>query len=113
MQFNEKNKKKKLMEIFEQLPEEKRLLVEGLVFNASFMIVELEKLQKVISESGETEAYLHGKGQSGRIMSADTKAYVNLQKTYLSTINSLVKLLPKESADKDELMSWLRDNNGI
>ena len=67
------------------------------------MISELDKLQNQISGSGEVEQYLHGKGQSGNIMSAATKSYLQMQKNYIQTINSLAKLLPDvEKAEAED-----------
>lgn len=100
MAFDEKKEKEKLQGIFEKLPENMKLLTEGLVCNASFMICELEKLQNQISGSGEVEQYLHGKGQSGNIMSAATKSYLQMQKNYVQTINALAKLIP--AIDEEE-----------
>lgn len=100
MAFDEKKEMKKLKGIFDKLPEKTKLLTEGLVCNASFMICELEKLQNQISGSGEVEQYLHGKGQSGNIMSAATKSYLQMQKNYVQTINALAKLIP--AIDEEE-----------
>lgn len=108
--FNEKKEKAKLKKIFDKLPENKKLIAEGLICNASFMIVELERLQCEIAEAGEVEQYQHGQGQSGNIMSAAAKSYVQIQKSYLATINSLSKMLPKdEDSDEraDELMRFI------
>lgn len=106
--FNEKKEKAKLKKIFDKLPENKKLLTEGLICNASFMIVELERLQCQIADAGEVEQYQHGKGQSGNIMSAAAKSYVQIQKSYLATINSLAKMLPKENTpEEDEFLRFI------
>lgn len=106
MMFEEQKEREKLNRIFERLPENAKLLTEGLICNASFMICELEKLQNQIAGSGEVEQYLHGKGQSGNIMSAATKSYLQMQKNYVQTINALTKLLP-EVEEEDEFLRFV------
>lgn len=115
MAFDEKKEKEKLQGIFEKLPENMKLLTEGLVCNASFMICELEKLQNQISGSGEVEQYLHGKGQSGNIMSAATKSYLQMQKNYVQTINALAKLIPAidEEEHKDFFYGALQNQREV
>lgn len=105
MAFDEKKEREKLQSIFNKLPKNEKLLTEGLISNASFMICELEKLQNQISGSGEVEQYLHGKGQHGNIVSAATKSYLQMQKNYVQTINALAKLIP--AINEEESRSFL------
>lgn len=87
---------KRLKELFDRLPANKRKLVEPLLENAAFMKVELEDLRMIIAESGATETYQNGANQKGQKASAELQAYTALIKQYNTISERLEKLLPAE-----------------
>lgn len=113
--FSAQEEQEKLKDIVQKLPETRRRLAEGLIFNCSWMLPELEKMQNQISIDGWTEQYKHGENQNGTKMSALANAYLSLQKNYGATINKLVGMIPKsiteeEASGEDDLTKWLREN---
>ena len=88
---------KKLRELYRNMPENKQILLEPLIQNASFMKVTLEDLQEIINFEGSTDEYCNGANQYGRKISANIQAYNSLAKNYNSVIDKLEKLLPPET----------------
>ena len=86
--------RKRLMQFYVELPENKLELVTPLIENAAFMKVTLDDLQDLINESGVTDEYQNGENQRGRKISADIQAYNSTMKMYTAVIDRLAKMLP-------------------
>lgn len=86
----------RLIEIYEELPENKMQLVRPLIQNAAFMKVTLEDLQLSINQNGCSEEYKNGENQYGKKAAADLQAYNSLIKNYNTVSDRLEKMLPPE-----------------
>lgn len=91
---------KKLTDIFKEIPEDKKQLVNKLIENAGFMAVLLEKLQEDMKTNGYKEKYQNGKEQWGYKRSISADLYQVTIKNYSNTIKQLTELLPKENSDE-------------
>ena len=103
-----KKELERLVEIYQELPENKYKIVYPLLENAAFMKVTLEDLQKVINEEGCHDEYKNGNNQYGKKASADLQAYNSLIKNYNSISDRLERLLPAEKK-KSKLDEMIRD----
>ena len=101
--------KKRLHDIFKDLPKNKKETVSGLIDNASFMLVQMQLMQDRINEEGVTIKYQNGENQWGYKKSPDVETYNSFIKQYTTIIKQLVDLLPVEVAKsaKDEIREWL------
>lgn len=88
-----------LLAIFNTIPENKEKLVNKLIDSAAFMAVELEELEKFISENGVTEHYQNGSNQFGVKVSSEVQVYNNLIKNYSNIIKQLLAELPSDPKD--------------
>lgn len=87
-----------LMQIYEELPEEKLKVASDLISQAAFMAIELEDLAEIISKEGMTEEYTNGANQSGRKISSNAKMYSSLIGKYASITTKLLQLVPAGSS---------------
>ena len=92
--------KKKLKEIFETIPENKRKLCDELINNAAFMSVTLKELQAIINKEGAVYSSVNGNGFEVIQEHPAQKSYNTMIGQYKTVINQLVLLLPdsKETA---------------
>ena len=88
------NRKKELLEIYQELSEEKMKIALPLIENAAFLEIELEDLQKVISEKGTVEDYKNGNNQYGKKVGSEVGSYTSLMKTYGVINKRLSEILP-------------------
>ena len=88
-----------LTELFENIPSNKRRLVNKLIDSAAFMAVELEELEKHISDNGVTEHYQNGSNQFGVKVSSEVQVYNNLIKNYSGIIKQLLAELTTDNKD--------------
>lgn len=100
-----KSKQNKLKKLFKDIEENKKNLVESLIYNAAFMSVKLEDLIKHISDNGIKEEYKNGENQFGYKESVEMKTYNTIIKNYTNVIKQLTDLLPekKQKEIEDEL----------
>lgn len=98
----------KLRDIFKDIDEDKRGIVDRLIENAAFMSEELTKLQEYIREHGCTEEYQNGANQFGKKKSSEVDVYNTMIKNYSSVIRQLIDLLPTKSKEADELLSFIK-----
>ena len=104
------NELKKLNKLYEDLPQNKKDLLEPLIQNASFMKATLEDLQEIINIEGSTDNYKNGENQYGRKPSANLQAYNTLIKNYANTIDKLEKMLPPEAVkEKSRLEKMINE----
>ena len=89
-----KSRLKELKELYQDLPEEKMKIAKPLMENAAFLEIELENLQKVISENGTVEDYKNGENQYGKKIGSEVQSYNSLMKTYNAINRRLEEMLP-------------------
>ena len=71
-------------------------IAEGLISNAAFMSVTLNKLQQDIAINGVSEVYQNGSNQSGIKESTSIKVYNNMIRSYTSVVKNLIGLVPED-----------------
>lgn len=108
----ERNKKiceemEKLEEIFADVPENRKKLVEGLIQNASFMKVVLLELQEDVAEHGATITTMTGNGFETIKDNPAQKAYTSMVSKYSVVIRQLQKLLPSDEVQTDEFLDFI------
>lgn len=86
-------KLKLLNKIFENVKENKKALVTGLIEQTCFMYVELKELNEIIEKKGVVENFKQGKQQFTREQPA-VKTYNSMIKNYNVTIKQLSEFLP-------------------
>ena len=84
----------RLMEIFKELNENERTVADGLIQEAAYMHVVMEDLKETIRKEGIQERYQNGEHQHGFKQSVALKSYNDLEKTYNSVIDRLLKITP-------------------
>lgn len=97
-----KNKEKKELKerqleifnkLFENVKENQKALVQGLIEQACFMYVQLKELNEIIEKKGVVDNFKQGKQQFMREQPA-AKTYVSMIKNYNVTIKQLSEFLP-------------------
>lgn len=99
---------KELNEIFKDIDEDKKRIVEPLVENAAFMAVQLTELQEYIAEHGCTEEYQNGANQKGKKKSSEVEVYNVMIKNYASIIKQLCDLLPQKGEAANALLDFIK-----
>lgn len=97
-----------LNELYADLSPEKMKLAKHLIDNAAFLEIELEDLQKVISENGTVDSYQNGANQYGKKIGSEVQSYNALLKSYNTVNNRLADLLPKKK-QQSKLEALLED----
>lgn len=98
-----RREEERLKEYFKGLPKNYFETASGLIQNCAFMRVTLEDLQDEILNHGTSEVYIHGANQKGIKASASLQAYQGTMKIYTSAIGKLIRMLPKEIEQKDNI----------
>ncbi|WP_422487129.1 hypothetical protein [Gudongella sp. DL1XJH-153] len=93
---------KKIKNIYKEIPDDKKKLVQRLVENASFMAILLEDLQEDIKQNGYKEEYKNGANQFGFKRSIAADLYQVTIKNYSSVIKQLNDLLPNNEIEEDD-----------
>lgn len=100
---------KNILKVVKDLPPAKQELVQKLLSKAVFMEVELEKLQKIITEKGWTETYQNGANQHGIKKSTEGDVYNTMIKNYTTVIAKLNDIVKEDTQQaSDELMDFLK-----
>jgi len=104
LSFSERREaeEKRLRNALKGLSKEKLKVVDKFIVDASFKMVQLQDLHKVIEEEGVIEEYQNGANQTGRKVSSYVQVYNALDKSYQSQIKILLDALPKEEKKKVE-----------
>lgn len=97
-----KKRKKELTELCGELTEDKKLIVEPLIDELSFMFAEIKDLKEIIKRDGSTETYKNGRNQFGIKKSAASEVYNTMIKNYISTYKQFTDILPKNEAPKSD-----------
>lgn len=104
-----KREKKKLTALYEEIPENKRKLVAGLIENAAFMKVTLEELQQQVNEEGAIILAKNGNGFDVSQEHPAQKSYNTMINRYTATIKQLAELLPEQKQGKSKLDEFLSE----
>ena len=92
----------KINKLFENVEENKRSLVEGLIEQNCFMYVQLKELNEIINKKGVVEKFKQGKQEFDRERPA-TKTYNTMIKNYNLIVRQLIENLPtKKPLDPDD-----------
>ncbi len=91
--------KRKLVKIFEEIPENKKKLCSKLIDNAAFMAVTLEDLQKTINDEGPVLVSVNGNGFEITQEHPAQKSYISMMGKYSAVIGQLTNLLPDQKAE--------------
>ena len=83
----------KINKLFENVEENKRSLVEGLIEQNCFMYVQLKELNEIINKKGVVEKFKQGKQEFDRERPA-TKTYNTMIKNYNLIVRQLIENLP-------------------
>lgn len=91
-----KAERKRLLDVFSGVEEQKLSVVIGLIDRAAFMRCTLEDLEAEIKENGETELFSQGKEEPYYRETPCSKKYDTRSAIYLKIIAKLREELPKQ-----------------
>lgn len=104
-----KKEENRLNKIFENVDENKKRTVEGLIKRAAFMRASLEDFEADIDKNGFVEMFQQGDKQDPYERKRPTADLYNTMNTsYQKIIKQLTDLLPEEKKETDELVDFLR-----
>lgn len=86
--------KKRLLDIFVGLDENKLRTCYTLIDRAAFITVSLEDLEEEINETGWTETYTNGRNQEGIKKAAAAEAHISLTKNLNAIMKQLLEFVP-------------------
>lgn len=92
--------KKRLEQLYADLPENKKRLAAGLIERAAFMRVELEDLEAFLAENGWTELFSQGNQEPYDRARPQGQTYNTMNANYQKIIKQLDALLPKDETPK-------------
>lgn len=95
--ITEKAEIERLTQLYQDIPENKKELVEGLIAQAARLRVSLDKLWRDIRKNGETEVFKQGNDAFKRER-PESKIFTARDKNYQAIIKQLDALLPTQSA---------------
>lgn len=87
--------RERLNALFADLDANQLQAAAGLISSAAFLAVSLEDLEAEINANGYIDSYTNGSNQAGEKISAAVQAYATLNAKYQSTIQKLLKIVPK------------------
>lgn len=90
----------KINKLFKDMDPKIKKSVASVIENAGFMAVTLRELQEHLIKNGLTCEYQNGENQFGVKKSPEIEIYNTMIKNFVSTMNSITNLLPKEIANK-------------
>ncbi len=99
--------KKRLMDIFSGLDENKLRTCYALIDRAAFITVNLEDLEEELNEMGWTESYTNGQNQEGIKQAAAAGVHISLTKNLNTIMKQLLELVPtaQKASRLDALMN--------
>lgn len=100
--------KKRLLEIFAGLDENKLRTCYALIDRAAFITVNLEDLEEELNEIGWTETYTNGRNQEGVKKSAAAEAHISLTKNLSAIMKQLLEFVPP-AQKASRLMEMMND----
>lgn len=93
---------KRLNLLFENIPKDKKGVVQSLIDSASFQTVILNRLEKHIAEHGTTSEYQNGANQWGTKRSPEVEVYNSMLKNQMGIIRQLTDLIEKSDVEADD-----------
>ena len=98
--------KKRLLDIFAGLDENKLSTCRALIDRAAFLTVNLEDLEEELNENGWTEEYTNGRNQTGIKKAAAAEAHISLTKNLSTIMKQLLEFVPpaQKASRLDALM---------
>jgi hypothetical protein len=91
----------RLMEIVDELPEEKVQAARRLIERAAFMKVTLEILEENIKTKGPTYLFVNG-SQKMQVENPAQKSYNTMINRYTTACEKIFNLLPKDKIEVDD-----------
>lgn len=99
-EITEKSEIERLSSLYEDIPENKRAIAEGLIVQAARIRVQLDILWKDLQENGSTELFSQSeKTEPYQRERPSARLFVSLDKNYLAIIKQLNDLLPVGETD--------------
>lgn len=95
----EKKEYVRLSKLYENIPDNKRKLVDGLIWQAARLRVSLDNLWEDIKENGEAEVFKQGSDTFKRER-PEAKLFTARDKSYQAVIKQLNEMLPDETLKK-------------
>lgn len=90
---------KRLNLLFENIPKDKKGVVQSLIDSASFQTVILNRLEKHIAEHGTTSEYQNGANQWGTKRSPEVEVYNSMLKNQMGIVRQLTDLIEKSDVE--------------
>lgn len=91
-----KHERERLEQNYAELSDSKKQIANGLIERAAFMRIELEDLEKDLSENGWTEPFSQGNQEPYDRSRPQGQTYHTMNANYQKIIKQLDSLLPKE-----------------
>jgi hypothetical protein len=98
----------RLNTIFDELDDNVKQTMRGLIQNAAYINICILELQEIINENGYIETYQNGMSQSGVKQSEYVKIHTSYSKILETTLKELVKYAPPAKR-KTTLLSALKN----
>ena len=108
-----KDEKNKLTKLFENVEDDKRQLVQGLIEEAAFLYADNYNLKEKINKSGGSVKF-HPNNPTLQKRTEAAKQYLANLNTYSTVIRTLNGILQKNVIeDEDAFMKWLKEKMGF
>lgn len=104
-----KKELKKIKQLFEKIPENKKELCEKLIENAAYMSATLDELKEIVNEEGAIITTTNGNGFETTTEHPAQKSYNTTLKNYTSVIKQLAEMLPERAAVGSKLEQFLNE----
>lgn len=98
-------KVKELERLYDDIPENKKVLAGKLISRIAFLEYAAEALEKTMEAAGKgafSNEYKNGNNQSGRNVSPEMKSYLSTVQRMESAINSLDRMIVREAPPEAE-----------
>lgn len=96
----EEKEYKRLSELYQDIPENKRKLVDGLLVEAARLKVSLDELYLDIKENGRMEPYTNTRGDALMKEREASRIHTALDRSYQTIIKQLNDNLPAKESNK-------------
>lgn len=96
-----KDEQTRLNNLYSELPQEKKMIAEGLIERAAFMRVELDELETDLQKNGWTEPFSQG-GPTYDRARPQGQSYNTLNANYQKIMKQLDAMLPPPAPPKQE-----------
>lgn len=104
-----KKETRRLAAIYQNIDENKRKVVDGLIKRAAFLAVSLAELEEIINGSGYTCEYQNGENQRGTKETPEVKIHIAMVKNYALVIRQLAELAPPAPKKQSALQKLMEE----